>query len=124
MLEALWSRGDEGSVRASVSPAFTYSLSSEGQGLDVDGYLELVAGFRTAFDPIDLILHRALVEDTRVMIHYSLTGQHTGPVFGVAATGRPLWAPAMTFMYFDGELLERQVSLTDFLHVRRQLREG
>ena len=124
MLEALWSRGDEGPVRASVSPAFTYSLSSEGQGLDVDGYLELVAGFRTAFDPTDLILHRALVENTRVMIHYSLTGQHTGRVFGVAATGRPLWAPAMTFMYFDGEMLERQVSLTDFLHVRRQLREG
>lgn len=124
MLEALWSRGDDGPVRAIVSPESTYSLSSEGQGLDVDGYLTLVAGFRSSFDPIDLILHRALVESARVMVHYSLTGQHTGPVFGVAATDRPLWAPAMTFMYFEGEMLERQVSLTDFLHVGRQLRGG
>lgn len=124
MLEALWSRGDEGPVRACTSPAFTYALSSEREDLDIDGYLQLVAGFRAAFDPIDLILHQALVENTRVMIHFSLTGQHVGPIFGVAATDRPLWAPAMTFMYFEGERLMRQVSLTDFLYLRRQLREG
>ena len=93
------------------------------EDLDIDGY-QLVAGFRAAFDPIDLILHQALVENTRVMIHFSLTGQHVGPIFGVAATDRPLWAPAMTFMYFEGERLMRQVSLTDFLYLRRQLREG
>ena len=124
MLEALWSRGDDGPVRACVSPDFTYALSSESEGLDLDGYVELIGGFRSAFDPIDLILYRTLVEGARVMVHYSLTGEHVAPIFGIEATDRPLWVPAMTFMYFDGEQLERQVSLTDFLHVQRQLRAG
>jgi predicted ester cyclase len=122
LLEALWSRGDEASVRAVAADGFSYSLSTEGDALDLDAYFALVAGFRAAFDPIDLIFHRVLVEGDRVMAHFSMTGTHVAPLFGVNATQRPLWLPAMTFMYFEGDALTRQVSLTDFLHLHRQLR--
>lgn len=122
LLEALWSRGDEGPVRAVAAPGFRYSLSTEGDALDLDAYVGLVAGFRSAFDPIDLIFHRVLAEGGRVMAHYSMTGAHVAPIFGVEPTQRLVWVPAMTFMYFEEGRLVRQVSLTDFLYLQRQLR--
>lgn len=122
LLEALWSRGDGEPVRAVAAPEFRYSLSTEGDALDLEAYLALVAGFRSAFDPIDLIFHRVLAEGERVMAHFSMTGAHVAPIFGVEATRRMTWVPVMTFMYFEDERLVRQVSLTDFLYLQRQLR--
>jgi|OM-RGC.v1.025045406 Predicted ester cyclase len=122
LLEALWSRGDADPVRALAAPDFRYSLSTEGDALDLEAYLALVAGFRSAFDPIDLIFHRVLAEGDRVMAHFSMTGAHVAPIFGVEPTRRQMWVPAMTFMYFEAGQLTRQVSLTDFLYLQRQLR--
>lgn len=122
LLEALWSRGEQGPVRAAAAADFRYSLSTEGDALDLEAYLGLVAGFRSAFDPIDLIFHRVLAEGDRVMAHFSMTGTHVAPIFGVEPTQRQAWLPAMTFMYFEDERLTRQVSLTDFLYLQRQLR--
>ena len=122
MLDALWSRGDETPVRSAVAADFTYSLSSNGDQLDLQGYLDLAAGFRVAFDPIDLIFHRVLAEGSRVMAHFSMTGAHVAPIFGIEATGRQLWIAVMTIMYFDEGVLRRQSSLTDFLSLQRQLR--
>lgn len=122
LLEALWSRGEQGPVRATAAPDFRYRLSTEGGALDLEAYIAFVAGFRCAFDPIDLIFHRVLAEGDRVMAHFSMTGTHVAPLFGVEPTRRQIWVPAMTFMYFEGDRLARQESLTDFLYLKRQLR--
>ena len=128
LLESLWSRGDEGPVRAVAAPDFRHQLSHTAEAVDLDGYCALVAGFRSAFDPIDLLPHRTLVDGDRIVAHYSLTGDHVGAFLGVEATGTVLWVPAMTFMTFRdegaGPRLVRQASLTDFLSVQRQLRQA
>ena len=115
-------------MRRIAAPDFAHQLSRDAPALDIDGYCTFVAGFRAAFDPIDLLLHRTLVDDDRVVVHFSLTGNHVGELFGIAPTGASLWLPAMTFMHFrdaaDGVRLARQSSLTDFLSLQRQLKRA
>jgi predicted ester cyclase len=122
LLESVWTRGREATLRAAVTDDFRHRLATAGEALDVDGYLSMVRGYRAAFSPIDLIFHRVLVDGDRAAIHFSMTGTHTGPIFGLAPTGRPCWIEVMCTQRWRDGALARQVSVTDFLALRRQLR--
>lgn len=122
LLESVWSRGREDLLRAAVAPEFTHRLATAGATDDVNGYLALVRSHRAAFSPIDLIFHRALAEDERVAVHFSMTGVHVGPAFGLAPTGRLCFVEVMSVLHFEAGALLRQHSVTDFLALQRQIR--
>jgi predicted ester cyclase len=125
MLDALWSRGDGAPLEAMVADGFTHTLVAGTGETDLAGWLVEVARFREAFSPIEVLLHRVLVEDACVALHYTLLGTHSGPFFDVPPSGRTGSLEVMSFLHFDGAArLVRQTTVTDFLTLRRSLAEA
>lgn len=68
-----------------------------------------------------VIPHEFLSLDDKVVVRFTMTGTHLGPLMGVPATGRPIQLPGITILRFEnGKCVERW-SVADFLAVLGQI---
>jgi steroid delta-isomerase-like uncharacterized protein len=88
------------------------------------GVEELAAYFQEAYDAISDWGFEALAvvgEGEDVLVQWRLTGTHTGPLLGIAATGRPLEIDGMDhFVVRDGRIVSNFV-VFDQMQYARQL---
>jgi len=111
---------------------------------DLDGYLEMydesillhgygdepmtkpqVTGmYRGMFDSIDgihLDIHDVVESGDKLVARATLTGTHTGELFGVAGTGRPIGQAVITILRFAGGRCVERWSVADTLAVLIQI---
>lgn len=88
------------------------------------GLVELTAYFQEAYDAISDWGFEALAvvgEGEDVLVHWRLTGVHTGPLLGIAATGRRIAIDGMDhFVVRDGKIVSNFV-VFDQMDYARQL---
>jgi len=88
------------------------------------GIAELSAYFQEAYDAISDWGFEALAvvgEGEDVLVHWRLTGTHTGSLLGIAATGRPISIDGMDhFVVRDGRIVSNFV-VFDQMDYARQL---
>jgi predicted ester cyclase len=119
--ERLWNAWDDAAVEDVLAPGFTFrgSLGQETVGLDAwrgyrDGIRSGSHDFRN--EVVDLV-----VSGDRAAARLRYTGTHSGPLLGLAGTGRPFeYAGAAFFTALGGRLTSAWV-LGDVEGLRRQL---
>jgi predicted ester cyclase len=78
------------------------------EGKDLAWLKEVVRGWQTGMPDIQWMVEDLIAEDDRVWAHWTLTGTHTGNLFGVAATGKQVhgWDGHNHFRIADGKIAE------------------
>jgi predicted ester cyclase len=85
---------------------------------------EVAAMYRGMFDSIEglnIDVHDAVESGDQVCLRATLTGRHTGPLFGVAATGRPINQQVITILRFESAKCIERWSVADTLAVLLQI---
>ena len=81
----------------------------------------MYGGMFEAIGSITLLIDDVIETDDRLAVRARLTGTHDGPLFGVAATGRPIEQNVQTILRFvDGRCVERW-SVADTLGLLYQI---
>ncbi len=79
-----------------------------GQGPGPDGYKNFFAEMRTAFPDLHVEVETLVADDDQVAFAYTLSGTHTGPLQGHAATGKKINVRGMQISKFsNGKMIER-----------------
>lgn len=82
-------RGDLDALDELVTDDYQDHVALPGQGPGRSGLRRRIAIVRAAFRP-QQTLHRVLVDQDMVAVHWTLRGVHSGPFLGIAATDRPV----------------------------------
>lgn len=87
-IERVWGRGEVDLVDAMYAPDVVDHMPVAGQPAGRAAMKDVVRAFRAALPDLRMDLHTVLACGDRGVDHWTLSGTHTGPLFGVAATGR------------------------------------
>jgi steroid delta-isomerase-like uncharacterized protein len=71
---------------ATMAPDCAFDMP--GMPSTVEGMLQVLAAFRTAFPDLQVTLGALIAEDDRVAYRLTWTGTHTGEFMGIAPTGK------------------------------------
>lgn len=94
---------------------------ADGQVQGPEGYRIFFSGLRTAFPDLSVALETAVADDDSIAFAYTLTGTQTGPLDGLAPTGRKVKIRGLQISKFkDGKMVERWGS-SDTLGMLQQL---
>jgi steroid delta-isomerase-like uncharacterized protein len=75
--------------------------------LNVEGFKQFGAVFRTAFPDGKLTIEDLIVEEDKVVSRITYRGTHTGDMMGIPPTGKPVTVSAMIIDQFaDGKIVE------------------
>ena len=74
-----------------------------------------------ALSDVALDIHEVVEDETQLGCRFTMHGTHTGPLAGVAATGRRVSQPGITICVFDGEKVVQRYSVADFATVMEQI---
>jgi steroid delta-isomerase-like uncharacterized protein len=92
-----------------------------GQVQGPEGYRMFFTGLRTAFPDMSVTLETMVADEESIAFAYTLTGTQTGPLMGVAPTGKKIKVRGMQISKFkDGKMVERWGS-SDELGMLQQL---
>jgi steroid delta-isomerase-like uncharacterized protein len=84
---------------------------------------DVVRRYREAISELSYEVHEVLVDGDRIAARWTVTGRHTGELFGVKGTGRPLEVSGMSINRIeDGRIAEGWV-FNDTLSMLRQLEQ-
>jgi steroid delta-isomerase-like uncharacterized protein len=104
-----------------VSPENTDHDPAAGQVPGPEGYRMFFTGLRAAFPDMSVTLETMVADEESIAFAYTLTGTQTGPLMGVAPTGKKIKIRGMQISKFkDGKMVERWGS-SDELGMLRQL---
>lgn len=112
---------DRDEIARVIAPDFT----DHHPGFDVNGLDGYQSALREAYDSLNLTgeLRDIIACDDKVVTRVLLRGRHTGPVFGLPATGKDVsWTTNEIWRVADGRLAERWAE-DDLLGLRAQLSE-
>lgn len=85
------------------------------------GFVQHIEWLHAGVSDIEVSIDDLIAEGDRVVVYWTLSGNHTGEFFGVPATGRALKATAVSLLTMtDGQLTEYMVR-PDALGVLQQL---
>ena len=68
-------------------------LTPDGMLSGLEGASYLLHAYMTAFPDFHLAVHEMISEGDNVVVRYTFTGTHLGPLAGVPATGKPVNVP-------------------------------
>jgi hypothetical protein len=81
---------------------------------DRDGIAEFFRALRAGMPDATIAAEDLLTDGDRVAVRFTLTGTHTGELFGAPATGRRIDAEGITIAHFSGDrVVERWNRLDD-----------
>lgn len=86
-----------------------------------DTWLQVIAGFRTAFPDIRSTVEDVIAEGDRVVVRWSGTGTQTGELMGVPASGRPVTTTGTVILRVADGLIAECWDLFDALGVMQQI---
>lgn len=94
---------------------------ARGQVPGPEGYRAFFEGLRVAFPNLNVALDTLVADEDSIAIAYTLTGTQSGPLMGIAPTGRKMRIRGLQISKFkDGRMVERWGS-SDELGMLHQL---
>jgi steroid delta-isomerase-like uncharacterized protein len=81
----------------------------------------IVAAMRAGIPDLRYEIIDLVATPDKVAVHVRLTGTHTGTLFGIPATGRPIDVRQMQFEWIEAGRISRHWRVTDELSLMRQL---
>ena len=117
----VWNKADEAVAREILHADIRFR-GSLGLGRDgVAGFIDYMRSIRAALAGYECIIDDLIDSGSRAAARMRFKGTHSGPLFGVAPTGREIsWAGAAFFTIRDGRISELWV-LGDIDAVKVQL---
>jgi steroid delta-isomerase-like uncharacterized protein len=91
----------------------------ESRGRDV--FKARCGAVRTAFSEITVKVDELIIDGDAIAWRWTLTGVHTGPFFGVAATGKRVTLQGTNFQRLRGDRIAQHWTLVDAAGAARQL---
>ncbi len=92
-----------------------------GQGPGPDGLKPMMQQFFAAFPDIHITIHEIIGAQGRAGVRAEITGTHTGEMFGIAPTGKPVSIALHEFHYFQDGLITHTWHLEDWFGMMRQV---
>ena len=87
-IDDVWGRGAVGLIDMLYAPAVVDHMPVAGQPAGRAAMADVIRAFRAAIPDLRMALHTVLVAGDLGVDWWTLTGTHTGSLFGVPATGR------------------------------------
>ena len=120
-LTTLWTCDVPDTAAELVTSDFTLHLSGSQDTQDFTWYLALVKHFRSGIHELDIFFHQFLREGPNVAGYYTFVGRHHSRVFGVDAQDNFGQQEAMSIFTFNNGRIQQQISVTDFMSLKRQM---
>ena len=121
-VEAIWNNGDVESAERFFSKDYV-GHDSLFPRKGVESLRDVVTRFRAAISELHYEVNDILVDGDRIAARWTVTGTHSGELFGVPGTGRKLEVSGMSINRIErGKLVEGWV-FNDTLALLRQLEQ-
>lgn len=105
--EEFMGRGDAAVARATIHEAVVSHSTMPGQPPGVQGVIDTINLFRSAFADFAVDIKTMVAEGDIVMSYVVITGRHQGDFMGIAPTGRSMRYEEMTMFRFAlGKVVE------------------
>ncbi|MEO5905318.1 MAG: ester cyclase [Saprospiraceae bacterium] len=108
--EDLWDKGNLSIADDIFQQHFTDHDPVQGQGPNVEGYKQMIAGFKSAFPDLR-VRNEDVIEDERenkVVVRWTAQGTHTGELMQIPATGKKVSLRGVDILRVeDGKIVER-----------------
>jgi predicted ester cyclase len=89
----------------------------------IDGVRAFFQLFLDGLSGIEVTVDELVADGDRVAVATTTRGTHSGELFGVAPTGRPIAVTGIDMVRVDGGLIAEHRGLTDTVGLLRQLHE-
>jgi len=122
--DEIWNKGDLSVVDEIMAPGAPYHgpHMPEGRG-DREDWRRAIAMYREAFPDAHVVFEELSVTEGRDLVagRWRATGTHTGPLPGLAPTGRPIAITGITLYRIAGGRIVEAFEQLDMLGMWRQL---
>ena len=119
--EEAWNKGNYVVGEELIASTFILRHAGPDTPPGPEALLRTVKSGRAGFTDLHYTMHDQTAEDDRVVTHWTMTGTHTGPFWGMQPTGRSLTISGATmFVVRDGQFVDYW-SFWDSASIRRQL---
>jgi predicted ester cyclase len=118
----IWSEGDTARIRDFYAEDYRADYPfGDGWGAGPDGAKAYADAIRAGFPDYRETIEDIVVEGDKVCVKLRIQGTHTGPMFGVAGTGKTVDFRDMTICTVRDGKIVAQSGLTDNLSIYLQL---
>ena len=102
-----------------VTEEIVFHTTTEEQGLAA--YQAMTNRLRAAFGDMRFTIHDLIASGDRVVVRWSMTAKHHGPLAGIPATGKPIQQRANVIYRMEGGRIAEGWAQMDQIGVLRQL---
>jgi predicted ester cyclase len=120
-LDEVWDKGNMAFFDEVLAPDYRRHVAPEGMPLTPDGQRQRVASFRAAFPDIHCTLEEMIAEGEQVAFRLTFRGTHTGPLLGLAPTGKTVAFTALDTLRIRGGRFVEHWGGPDFYNLLQQL---
>lgn len=120
--DEVWNGANRSSVEDLCAPGYiNHDLYNPDQPAGPDGFQQRISGYRSVLHDFDLRIEQQIAEGDMVETYWSLCGTHSGPLGGIAPTGKSVHDEGQLLSRIvDGKFVEERVHW-DTLGLLRQL---
>ena len=116
-IEEVWGGGNLAAIRDLFAPGYTVN----GAHIGPEGVRESVEALRVAFPEAALAIADLVAEGDRVVLRWTLTGEHRGAFLGVPPTGRRVAFAGINIYRIAGGSIAANDEVADIAGLIRQL---
>ena len=120
-LDEAWIKRNVDILDELMAPDYARYLPGQDQPLDREGQKRRIAGFHAAMPDMDFLIEDLFAEGDRVVFRVMIRGTHTGPLMGVAPTGKQLTVTAIDIARLENGKIVDHWGQMDMAGLMRQL---
>jgi predicted ester cyclase len=121
MEEDFFNRRDVTAVDRYVSPAYTLRTAEEGSPSGREAIKAYIAAYLDGFPDLHISIDQLLAVGDKVVGVFTFTGTHTGPLFGVAPTGRTISVRQIAIYRMESGQVVDEWEISDQLGLMQQI---
>ena len=110
VFEEIWNQHNLTAAQTIYSADVINHNAAAWQAPGIDGEIQFAGMLQTAFPDVHISVEDTLGENDRVVVRYSATGTHQGPLGPIPATGRPATITGTASFRIDGDRIRRSGS--------------
>jgi steroid delta-isomerase-like uncharacterized protein len=119
--EEIWSKGNLAAIDELLASDFVFNYPSAGAAPDREGYKRTMAEFHGPCSDIQCSTKEVVAEGDKVVVRWTWSGNHTGEVWGVAATDERLTLTGISILRIVGGKIVEEWGEMDNLGLMEQL---
>ena len=120
-IEEGFNEGRLASLDEVLAPAYVNHSAPPGVPTGADGVKQIITLFRAAFPDLRIEIHEQAAEGDLVTSRATFHGTHTGPLFGIAPTGRQVTRTGLSRVRVANGPIREGWSQNDLLGLLQQL---